>query len=283
MHVVVYIIIATSCNRTNWLLNRSLVSVYKQERVNGTCIRVLVIDDNEDDNEYLKIREGVSILRQELEIPATEFTTRVIKNARTRFMSGTGAWNTGIYLAYHENPDCYISILDDDDEYLNHHLANCIQEVSLKTAAVFQSLKWVNNNGGIWEFPLVINDLTPENFFIGNPGVQGSNMFFNAELLVAINGFDENLPNTTDRDLMIRFLWHLQKLGKQASKEIKVIDQVGVIHHNHTDIKVNNRFDKKQVGLDMFYRKYRSCFSEEAYRKSLNRAKLFFQYSAEEL
>ena len=48
--------------------------------------------------------------------------------------------------------------------------------------------------------------LSPHDFLVGNPGVQGSNLFVTLEALMAAGGFDEALPSCTDRDLMIRLL-----------------------------------------------------------------------------
>lgn len=266
------IIIATSNQRTDWLLNRSLISVYKQEGIDTTQWEVLIIDDNEVDSEFNEIKKGVGLLREKLDLREDEFTTFLMKNSRKRFMSGTGAWNTGIFRAFKRNPNGYVSILDDDDEYLPNHLFECLQVIEKDTIAVFQRLIWHHADGSTMNVDLTKESLTAENFFVGNPGVQGSNMFFRTKSLVDIDGFDETLPNTTDRDLMIRFLW------KNDLNKIKVIENIGVIHYNHNKRKVNNDLAKKQKGLNLFYSKYRSYFSKEAYHKSLVRAKRFFKY-----
>jgi glycosyltransferase involved in cell wall biosynthesis len=270
------VIIATSQNRTDWLINRSLTSVYKQLGINKSEWRVLVIDDNENKNEFSQIEKRIDLLRKELQVKDSDFPTTVIKNTRTRFMSGTGAWNTGIFAAYSQFPNGFVSILDDDDEYLPNHLSDCVTAISENTVAVFQRLIWQNEDTSTMNFDLTKDQLTAENFFIGNPGVQGSNMFFKTKSLVDIGGFDESLPNTTDRDLMIRFLW------KNDLKNIEVIETVGVIHYNHQLKKVNNDIPKKQMGLDLFYKKYKAHFSEESYKKSLDRARAFFNYTPTE-
>lgn len=191
-------------------------------------------------------------------------------------MSGTGAWNTGIFEAHRQFPNDFVSILDDDDEYLPNHLADCNTAIGKNTIAVFQRLIWLNDDASTMNVDLTKEQLTAENFFIGNPGVQGSNMFFKTQNLVDIGGFDETLPNTTDRDLMIRFLW------KNDLKNIEVIESIGVNHYNHKHEKVNNNISKKQKGLDLFYKKYKVHFSEKAYKKSLARAKAFFGYNPAE-
>ena len=267
------VLIATSMKRTEWLINRSLRSVYNQENINTELIDVLIVDDNKDEGELLKIKSVVKELRKNLNLPTHQFPTNIIRNTATKFNSGTGAWNTGIKSIYNNHINGFIAILDDDDEYLPNHLNACISNIKEHTLAVFQSLEWKNHDNSIVKFPLNLKKLTPLDFFKGNPGVQGSNMFFKTETLIAINGFDENLPNTTDRDLMIRFLQHVEPLIA-----ISVIEKVGVIHYNHDNEKVNNNLPLKQKGLDLFYTKYKNQFSESAFQDSLKRAKHFFNY-----
>ena len=270
------VIIATSQNRTDWLINRSLLSVYTQIGINKSKCNIYVVDDNVNENEFSEIKKRINTLRNELKLEPTDFQTTVLRNQRTHFMSGTGAWNTGIFEAYSQFPEGFVSILDDDDEYLPNHLADCLGVFEEKTVAIFQRLIWVNDDYSTMNVNLTKDQLTAENFFIGNPGVQGSNMFFRTQSLLEIGGFDETLPNTTDRDLMIRFLW------KNDLNNIKVIENIGVNHYNHKREKVNNDIKKKKKGLDLFYKKYKSNFSEEAYKKSLARAKAFFNYYPKE-
>ena len=111
------VIIAASQNRTDWLINRSLTSVYKQLGIDKSEWCVFVIDDNENKSEFSEIKKRIELLRKELRLDETGFPTTVLKNTRTRFMSGTGAWNTGIFEVYRQFPQGFISILDDDDEY----------------------------------------------------------------------------------------------------------------------------------------------------------------------
>lgn len=270
------VIIATSQNRTDWLINRSLTSVYKQLGIDKSKWCVFVIDDNENENEFSEIVKRIEHLRKDLQLKETEFPTTVLKNTRTRFMSGTGAWNTGIFEAYKQFPKGFVCILDDDDEYLQNHLTDCVTAISENAVAVFQRLIWQNDDTSTMNVDLTKDQLTAENFFIGNPGVQGSNMFFKTQNLVDIGGFDESLPNTTDRDLMIRFLW------KNDTNNIVVIETIGVTHYNHKLEKVNNDIPRKKKGLDLFYKKYKAHFSEEAFKKSLARAKTFFNYNPTE-
>lgn len=46
------VIIATSQNRTGWLINRSLKSVYRQIGIDKSDFNIFVVDDNENESEF---------------------------------------------------------------------------------------------------------------------------------------------------------------------------------------------------------------------------------------
>ncbi len=281
MKPLVYVIIATAFKRSQWVIERSLRSVYLQEGVDRKSIQIVIVDDNEGDVEIALINEGIKTLRESLNLSLNEFPTRVIKNSRTKHMSGTGAWNTGIILAHQESPDCIVSILDDDDEYTPDHIAACLEVTNNKQsiAAVFQELIWKWPDGNIWEFPLSLSDITPENFYKANPGIQGSNLFVKASMLIACGAFDESFESTTDRDLMIRLLWHLISIQPEKWQQtIALINKPSVIHYCHSMDRVTTNHSKKQNGLNRFYEKYKKHFTESDYQKSLKRASLLFKY-----
>jgi hypothetical protein len=77
-----------------------LTSVYNQLGIDKSEWCVFVIDDNENESEFSEIKKRIELLRKDLRLNETVFPTTVLKNTRTRFMSGTGAWNTGIFEAY---------------------------------------------------------------------------------------------------------------------------------------------------------------------------------------
>ncbi|WP_452603221.1 glycosyltransferase family 2 protein [Pontimicrobium sp. MEBiC06410] len=271
------VLIATSMKRSHWLINRCLLSVYNQKEINPEKINILIVDDNKEEKEYNIIKAAVKNKRKAIKLPSTHFKTRIIRNLKTKNNSGTGAWNTGILETYKIYKEGFISILDDDDEYLPNHLSDCISRIEENTLAVFQSLEWKNPDSSTVKFTLNKKIITPAHFFIGNPGIQGSNMFFKTKTLIDIGGFDELLPNTTDRDLMIRFLRHVNTI-QGAINSVVVIPSLGVIHYNHNKEKVNNNLNEKQKGLDLFYNKYKNKFSSEAYKQSLQRAVKYFNY-----
>ena len=280
------IIIATSKKRTNLLINRALKSVYSQKDINGENINVIIVDDNlrisenKFSEEYEIIKNRVYELRSKLNLKENEYKTFVIRNTKKQFFSGTGAWNTGIEFIKEQrlNKISFTAILDDDDEYKNNYLHKCLENIDKNTLAVFAPIIWREKELERIHY-IKKMELTPRHFFIGNPGVQGSNMFFRSEILEEIGGFDENLPSTTDRDLMIRFLDHIEK--NYHKSPIVVLEEPLIIHYADGKDRVTDDKIKKKQGLDLFYKKYRHRFSKADFIKSLERAKQFFNYEYE--
>lgn len=281
----IYVIIATSYLRNDLLISRSLKSVYKQIIDNKEDIKVIIVDDNEI-SQIEKLKTEIEKLRTNLKLNKSEFKTIIIPNTRIKFQSGTGAWNTGIFYIkkFDEWENSFIAILDDDDEWLPEYLQTCqnVVKKNENTIAVFCRLIWRTNETD-YIHNLTIEKLTQENFFIGNPGVQGSNMFIKSTIFHSINGFNENYPSTTDRELMIRFLDFVEFQNKTTTDKMifKVVEKPLVIHYNHKKQKVNNDFTKKKQSLDMFYKEYKNRFSEVAFQKSIARAKEYFHYDYE--
>lgn len=116
-----------------------------------------------------------------------------------------------------------------------------------------------------------IEDLCVSNFLIGNPGVQGSNMFFKFSSVLKINGFDENLSSCTDRDFMIRFL------SQKPKPCIEIIKEV-LVNHFAGEGTITYDLNKKEKGLDEFYKKFISLYTEDLLLKTLERSKKLFAY-----
>ena len=95
------------------------------------------------------------------------------------------------------------------------------------------------------------DSLSIHDFLVGNPGVQGSNLFVRASRLRSAGGFSEDLVSTTDRDVCIRLL--------QGGT------RVGILHNHmvhHDAVSRRGRLsdfngDRKRQGLSEFYIRYR--------------------------
>ena len=260
MNTKIGVIIATSMSRNDSLFNLSLKSVLLQTQ-EPDCI--VIVDDNNEERVSQEIKNRIGQLAN----PNVFY----LKNIRTKNMSGTGAWNTGIdFLKNMIGTGGYVAILDDDDswdlnylESIRNKMAECAEAV-----AVFAYLKRS-------ECPKISaftkDDLTIKRFLYGDPGIQGSNMCFRMDALLAINGFDEQLASCTDRDLMIRFL---KAFGNER---IAIIEKKLVNYFSHEDTVTNN-YEKKEKGLDAFYRKHIRLFDAETLEESLRRAETLFKY-----
>lgn len=255
------VIIASSLNRNDLLFSRSLYSVLIQNR---SPDYVLIVDDNQN--------ETISKDMQRRILDLENNKIHYIKNLRTPNMSGTGAWNSGI--KWYEKiftEDDYIAILDDDDSWYEGYIASCYRVVtsSSKTLdAVFGFIKRSDcEMCNIFE----VKDININNFLKGNPGIQGSNMFFRFGALRAIGGFDETLASCTDRDLMIRFL------QKHSNENIKIIPKILVNHFVSKD-SVTSNFTTKTNGLNSFHIKYIRLYSQDLLDQALQRAKRLFNY-----
>lgn len=257
------VLVATSMDRSDFLIHRALPSILKQTYL-PDCI--VIVDDNppEDFFENKKRIDNFSI-------PNLYY----IQNQRTKNNSGTGAWNTGFdFLKNLLGEESYVAILDDDDEWKSTHLESCVETIKSKTyKAVFSYLKRQDcSEASLFS----VQDLTIDQFLIGSPGIQGSNMFFKLKSLLDINGFDERLPSCTDRDLMIRFI---QKYGY---KDIAIVPKV-LVNHYTSHNTVTSNFEKKEKGLDFFYRKHLHLFEPKVLDASLQRAEKLFQYKNSEI
>lgn len=294
----IIVIIATSMNRTDMLIQRSLRSVYEQEDVNPKAI--FIVDDNEkqsqDDRhsmEFHEIRKKVKLFRKEFlseklnlladSIPQNYFHTTVIPNTRTHGNSGTGPWNTAAFRAVNFGMSNFLAFLDDDDEWMPSYLKKCLNETCFEeyqnrkefVAAVISGILRKEPNR---ETKMIPNQetFTRDRFFAGNPGFQGSNMFIRLRTYWSIGGFDESMASATDRDLALRLI---EYVNVRKSPKFKFISECLVIHHVHPAGRVTSDPSKKQKGLDVFYRKYLHLMNEGTREKSLERANRLFGYT----
>jgi len=305
----IIVIIATSFARTNLLLERSLKSVYEQININPH--QIYIVDDNPiKDNErysdeYFKIDKIIKTLREKILRPKFDkfkkqrethniafesfFHTNLIQNTRTKGFSGTGAWNSGAFKALcYSKRNFFLAFLDDDDEWKTNYLETLFKSVNkqekklingklknIKTIASVSGFLRIEKDKTI-EIKANKNTFTKNNFFIGNPGLQGSNLFIELKTFWTIGGFDESLKSATDRDLAIRLIDY-ERI--RASKKIVFVDDILVNHYAISEYRVTTIPSNKKQGLNLFYRKYLHQFSKELQEKSLDRAKKLFNYT----
>lgn len=84
-------------------------------------------------------------------------------------------WNTGVAYIAASWPDCYVAILDDDDEWDANHLATCLTAARQLSwpDVVLSGLRMIRDGMEIPREP--IKHARVQDFLAGNPGWQGSN------------------------------------------------------------------------------------------------------------
>ena len=259
------VIIASSLNRNDLLFSRSLNSVLSQSKPPD---HILIVDDNQDETTSKDIEQRISKLRNN--------KIHYIKNSQTPNMSGSGAWNCGIkwYENFLENDD-YMAILDDDDSWHEEYIGSCYDAITSSSKIPDAVFSFIKRGDCDKCSSFEVEDINISNFLKGNPGIQGSNMFFRFGVLKAIDGFDETLASCTDRDLMIRFL------QKYSNKNIRIIPKVLIKYFVSKD-SVTSNFISKTKGLNSFHIKYIRLYSKELLEEALQRSRKLFNYQESE-
>ena len=238
-------VVIPTCGRKE--LHRALTSVWSQTLQPNA---VLVVGDADD-------VLGVARLHP---------TVRLILNERTAGLSG--AVNTALgMLACESNPkETFVAFLDDDDEWLPDYLAS-VAKVARDGADIAYAGILRQEAMGQPPIPLGIpRELSVAQFLVGNPNVQGSNLVVRLSHLLLAGGFDEALPSTTDRDIMIRLL-------DIPAVKAREIPQHLVIHHAECEQRLSDPgSEKKLLGLTRFYLKHQRRMDETQKRQFCARA-----------
>lgn len=97
-----------------------------------------------------------------------------------------GPWNTGILEAYSAfGKDCFVAILDDDDEWEVNHIEACLEAASDSCQWVVSGLVRVTRNESLGKNESMPNSKPDASaFFTTNPGIQGSNLFVRVSALL---------------------------------------------------------------------------------------------------
>lgn len=261
---VVAVLIAT-CNRPGLLAQRSLTAVQRQSRRPD----FLVVVDDSDPPQRPDNRNIVNDLRLG--------GARIVYLTNSRTRGAAGAWNTGLdWLRRHAgDPNAaFVAVLDDDDEWEPGHLALCAE------IAAAQSLDMVAPS-----IVRITSDSPPRTqaapakldaglFLVGNPHIQGSNLFVKLSALLEAGTFDESLPSCTDRDLCVR----LSDLGwiRYAA-----LDRPTVCHYADTARPrlSSPTADPKKRGLDRFWGKWHGRMSDEQRAACLARSLSLFGWT----
>jgi len=144
----------------------------------------------------------------------------------------------------------YIAILDDDDEWKEHYLKKCLDETKIENKEsnkefVLAVITCINRREKERDILLKINEknFKINNFYIGNPGFQGSNIFIRLREFLKLRCFDESLKSTTDRDVAIRLI-ELKNTLKYP--KFKFIAEPLVIHHAENENRITTIHEIKK-------------------------------------
>jgi hypothetical protein len=194
-----------------------------------------------------------------------------------RVPGAAGAWNTGLEFLATKRFDGFVTVIDDDDEWDDHHLA-VNRDATRRTNAnvVISGLRILRDQ--VLLERAIPKDFTDRMFLIGNPGWQGSNTFVAMRAMEAVGGFRDGLTSANDRDLAVRLLrwpgvrvaytrewtatWHLSSKRQTLSSP---------------------RSEAKLRGLRWFWQIYGSEMQPAEVEKFFERAEDLFRIKREEV
>lgn len=251
------------------LLEQALNSVINQSVHSDKVVVVTEADDPTKPS----VRRICKNLSDTLEVS-------LIDNTRTHNLSG--AVNSGLsYLLEldYDPVETYIAFLDDDDAWDEDYLDECYN------AAIKGNHDWVyagivrhesDEESGI--YLTIPSDLKVEDFLVGNPHIQGSNLFVRFSAILRAGCFDEALDSTTDRDLCIRLL-------ESGNLRIHRLDEHLVHHNAPMDARRLSTpgSSQKEQGLFHFYLKYAPRMNSDQLSNFKTRAFSVFQTDIDEL
>ena len=263
----VAVLIAT-CERIQLLTERALPSVAQQSRA---PVQVVVVDDSGD--------AGAS--RTEALVRGRQCAGTGVELLRNRRTEGlAGALNSGLDHLLRTGGDpkrLYVAFLDDDDQWTQHHLRQCIEAAEKRHLDVVASGFWRIEEDKVPSLVIPPASLKVPSFLVGNPGIQGSNLMCRLSVLLEAGLFDEWLPSCTDRDLCIR-------IADLPGVRYGVVDEPTVRHFacaSRPRLSTPGS-SAKNKGLDRFFSKWRWRMTDAECAAFSARAKAYFGWAEPE-
>ena len=132
-------------------------------------------------------------------------SVRMVFGQNQNSQGAAGTWNTGFSILSELYKDCYVAIIDDDDHWHADHLGSC--EATSRNGQADVVLSGINVVRGSTILARNIpENISTDDFLIGNPGWQGSNTFISLSSALRIGGDTDGLISCNDRDFAIRAL-----------------------------------------------------------------------------
>lgn len=275
------VIIATR-NRSLLLARRALASVAAQNRLPD----IVVVVDDSDSRQTARNQKAIESFSARTGITAVHLSNSQCDGVAAKNISSQGrgipgphnrARNVGalhVLDAGYDPQSTYLSILDDDDKLLPHHLSQA-EATALKT------------RGGVDFMPCAYTRREPDqvyvrtlpefngrDFLVGNPGVEGSTLIVRMSTFMRAGMFDDSLPASDDRDLCFR-LSLLPDLSCRQPPDPSVI-----YYGDETRQRLTlHRGSAQLAGLSRFADKYRGWMSGKEYAAFCRRAKKLFGWT----
>ena len=259
-------VVATK-NRSSFLRDRALKSIAAQNRLPDM---VVVVDDSDESIHLVENKDVVVAFAQEL--AGVEFC--YILNYRTH--GASGSWNSAVDFLLRRGAmpeNTYLAILDDDDEWLPDYLETCCNVIGEqgRIDMVACDICRITEQGQ--SVSMAPEMLLSDDFLVGNPGVQGSNIFVRLSRFLEAGCFDENLKSCTDRDLCIR----LADLGCVRYERVARPLVNHYAEWGRARLSTPNS-EAKNFGLFQFWLKHSKRMSVEQKEAFLQRAKRLFDW-----
>ena len=255
--------LVATADRNELLKRRALPSIEHQSLLPS---RVIVVDDSGNH----AIGEQTRGLVQGWHPPSV--TVEFLHNRRTK--GAAGAWNSGLdhLLRTCEDPRrLYVAILDDDDLWEPDHLQGCLQAAESHDLDMVATGFWWVKEGTEPRLIIPTSSVDVASFLVGNPGIQGSNLFCRLSVLLEAGLFDESLPSCTDRDLCIR-------ITELPDVRYGTVSEPTVRHFacGSRPRLSTPRSRAKNKGLDRFFHKYSDRMSDAQREEFQKRAEKIF-------
>ncbi|QII08114.1 glycosyltransferase family 2 protein [Rhodococcoides fascians A25f] len=196
-------------------------------------LEIVVVDDGDQSAEELV----ASIAKQ------SQTDIRYLRK-RTGPFGASSSRNFGASVAKGE----LLAFLDDDDFWLPYHLESAISTMTsdgsqLCIGGLVHLAGEDFVNGPHMQSGLIASDVLAK-----NPGMTGSNFVVSANTFRSIDGFDQGLPVSNDKDLLVRLL---QELGNYSVTRDRT-----VVYRQHDGPKLTQWDSRRARGLRLYREKW---------------------------
>ena len=260
-------VIMTTHNRPVLLRERAIISVINQKKKPDFFV---IVDDSDNPNDIQENLRTIELAKNEMPL------TKLMSFSTNGSQGAAYSWNIAAekLLDTGTNPsDLFIAFLDDDDAWDKNYLYEC-EDIANRTQCDMVSSFFyrIENSNHIYsESPL---KLDAESFLVGNPGIQGSNIFIRMNKFLEAGCFNENLLSCTDRDLCIR-------LADMGTVKYQSLNKPLMFHYadGNRDRLSTPHSRAKDLGLEQFWFKYSKRMNRSQQASFLQRANTLFGWS----